>query len=69
MSALPWLLLATTLIVRLLLARKLRAGWYIDLASVAPWLLYYWTRGDYQLLAIPLLFAALDLKALHWWRT
>ena len=68
MNLLPWLLLASTLGVRYLLARRSPLGWWLDLASVGPWLLYYASRGDYQLLAVPLLFAALDLKALGWWR-
>jgi hypothetical protein len=68
MSMLPWLLLASTLGVRFLLARQSAWGWWLDLVSVGPWLLYYYSRGDYPLLAVPILFGVLDLKALRWWR-
>ena len=65
MSLLPYLLLATTLTVRFALARKRRWGWYLDLASVAPWLAYYTHNGDWPLLAVPLIFAYLDVRALR----
>lgn len=68
LTFLPWLLLASTLIVRYLLARKNAWGWRLDLLSVGPWLLYYANHGDWPLLAVPLIFGALDLKALRWWR-
>ena len=67
-ALLPWLLLLSTLIVRYLLARKNPWGWRVDLLSVAPWLTYYWLNGSYPLLAVPLIFAALDLRALRWWK-
>ena len=67
MNLLPWLLLGTTVVVRYLLAHRNRLGWWLDLASVGPWLLYYGSRGDFQLLVVPLLFAALDIKALRRW--
>ena len=56
------------LCVLYLLATRNRWGWWQDLASVVPWLLYYTGRADYQLFLVPLLFAVLDLKALGWWR-
>lgn len=69
MILLPWLLLLSTLCVRVLLARRLRAGWYVDLLSVGPWLVYYAHNGDWQLMAVPVVFGWLDVQALRrWWR-
>ena len=69
MSLLPWILLASTLLVRWRLARHDRRGFLIDLATVPPWLVFYAEAEAWPLIAIPLLFGALDLKALaHWWR-
>lgn len=68
MTWLPWLLLAVTLSVRVLLARRNRAGFWLDLCSVPAWLTYYGLNRDYQLLAIPLIFGWLDVQALRrWW--
>ena len=68
MTLLPWLLLLSTLTVRLLLARKLRAGFYLDLGTIPAWVAYYAHHGDYQLIAIPFVFGGLDLLALRrWW--
>ncbi len=68
MSYLPWLLLASTITVRVLIAKKWRQAFYVDLVSVVPWLAYYWHNGSYPLLVVPVLFGALDVKALlHWW--
>ena len=68
MTALPFLLLGSTLLVRYLLARRNPWGWRVDLLSVAPWLAYYYGHGDYPLLLVPLIFAALDVRALRWWK-
>lgn len=68
MTLLPWLLLGSTLCVRWLLAHRDRRGWALDLLSVGPWCAYYAGNGDYVLLAVPLLFGALDLRALRVWR-
>lgn len=69
MTALPWVLLASTITVRVLLARRMRAGFYLDLVSVAPWLAYYASNHSWPLLAVPLIFGALDVRALRvWWR-
>lgn len=68
MIALPWLLLASTLLVRLMLARKVRAGFYLDIVSVPFWLAYYLHNGSYPLLAVPVVFGCLDYQALRrWW--
>ena len=68
MSALPWLLLLSTLLVRFLLAKKQRSGFYIDLLTVPAWSFLYWDRELYPLMAVPLLFGYLDLMALRkWW--
>lgn len=68
MIALPWLLLLSTLAVRVLLARKNRTGFYLDIVSVPFWLLYYLHNGSYQLLAVPVVFGWLDYQALRrWW--
>lgn len=67
-EALPWLLLATTLSVRFMLARHNRAGFVVDLFTVPLWTYYYFSAGDYQLVVIPYVFAYLDVKALTaWW--
>ena len=68
MTLLPWLLLATTLAVRLLLARKNAWGWTLDLCTVPPWLYFYASHDAWPLMAVPLVFGWLDLKALAWWR-
>lgn len=67
MTLLPWLLLRMTLVVRYLLASGNHWGWWLDLVSVPSWLIYYASRGDYPLLAVPLLFAALDVRAIWRW--
>lgn len=68
MSALPWLLLASTLLVRLLLAKKQRSGFYIDLLTVPAWSFLYISQGLWPLLPIPFVFGYLDLMALRkWW--
>ena len=67
MNVLPWLLLASTLAVRYLLARRNAWGWRLDLLSVPGWLAWYASVEAWPLLAIPLLFGALDLRALKWW--
>lgn len=69
MTVLPYLLLATTLTVRYCAARKWRAGFYVDLLSAAPWILFYANAEAWPLLAIPVIFGALDVLALaRWWR-
>lgn len=68
-SYLPWLLLGTTITVRALVSKKMKAGFYIDLATVPPWLLYYFHNGSYPLLAVPLIFGSLDIRAItRWWK-
>ena len=66
---LPWLLLCSTLTVRYFAARKLQHGFYIDLLSVPLWVWFYVGIEAWPLLAIPLIFGALDLMAItRWWR-
>lgn len=65
MTALPWVLLMTTLAVRALLMIKDRRGWMLDLLTVPPWCLYYGSHGDWQLIVIPFIFGAFDLRALR----
>jgi hypothetical protein len=67
-SLLPWVLLATTITVRVLFARLSRWGWWLDLGTVPLWLVYYAAHGDWPLLGVPLLFAWIDLKAVSFWR-
>jgi hypothetical protein len=68
MSLLPWYLLANVLLVRFLLAKKIRSAFWLDLASVIPWIIYYYNNGDWQLVAIPLILGYWDIKALRsWW--
>ena len=64
-TVLSFLLLGCTLAVRWALAHKQRWGWWLDLASVAPWLAFYVSTEAWPLLAIPLIFGALDVKALR----
>ena len=64
MTLLPWLLLATTLTVRGLLMVKRREGWLLDVATIPLWITYYLNNGDWMLIAIPLIFGAMALKAL-----
>lgn len=69
MTPLPWLLLVSVLLVRYLMARKLRAGFWLDLMSVPAWLLFYADASAWPLLAVPLIFAFLDVQAIRiWWR-
>ena len=69
MTFLPWLLLATTIAVREALSRKWRWAFYLDLLTVPLWLLFYLYNGAYPLMAVPLYFAYLDVRALSkWWR-
>ena len=65
MSALPWLLLTSTLLVRFLLARKHRSGFYIDLLTVPAWAFLYISQGLWPLLPVPLIFGAMDVYALR----
>ena len=65
MTALPWLLLGTTLAVRALLMVKDRRGWLLDVATIPAWVLYYAHNGDWQLIVIPFVFGALDVRALR----
>lgn len=67
MKHLPWLLLASTLTVRVLIAFHYPLAFWVDLASVPAWLFYYYSRKDKPLMAVPLTFAALDVKALVSW--
>ena len=69
MTVLPWLLLASTLLVRLLLARHDRRGFYLDLLTVPLWTLFYVDARAWPLIVIPYVFAYLDVRALRvWWR-
>ena len=69
MTLLPWALLATTIAVREAISRKHRWGFYLDLATVPFWLTFYVSAGAYPLLAVPLYFGYLDVRALtKWWK-
>lgn len=68
MTPLPYLLLLTTLSVRLLLALESSWGWYLDLLTVPGWLWLYRSKGLGPLMPIPLVFGALDVIALRNWR-
>jgi len=69
MTALPWALLASTLLVRYLLARHDRRGFYLDLLTVQLWTLFYVDARAWPLIVIPYVFAYLDVRALQvWWR-
>lgn len=65
---LPYLLTATTLTVRVLLAKRIRVAWWIDIATVPLWLAFYIPLQAWPLCGLTLLFGALDLKALGWWK-
>lgn len=68
LDALPWLLLANTLVVRYLLARHNRLGFVLDILSVPAWVTFYILHEAWPLIAIPFVFAYLDIKALtRWW--
>lgn len=68
MTYLPWLLLASTLTVRLLLAKHIRAGFYLDILSIPAWLTFYVGAEAWALLPIPFVFGYLDVMALKkWW--
>ena len=69
MTALPWLLLASALLVRLLLARRNRRGWWLDIVSVPAWAVYYAANGDWPLVAVPIMYGVIAVQALRrWWR-
>jgi hypothetical protein len=65
MTALPYLLLATTLSVRALLMVKDRRGWWLDIATIPAWVLFYVSAEAWPLIAIPFVFGALDVRALR----
>ena len=67
MSALPWLLLATTLCVRWLAGNKNPWAWRLDLLTVLPWAAFYVHAEAYPLAAIPFVFGAIDLRNLQKW--
>ena len=67
-DALPWLLLVSTISVRLLFARQSCWGWCLDMASVPAWLWLYGSRELWPLLPIPVIFAVIDVRGVQRWR-
>ena len=59
MSALPWVLTACALLVRLLLAHRSRRGWWLDIVSVPLWAFYYGAHGDWPLVAVPIMYGVI----------
>lgn len=67
-DVLPYVLTATTLTVRVLLAKRNRLGWWLDIFTVPLWLAFYAPQAAYPLMALTLAFGALDVRALAWWK-
>lgn len=67
MNALPWLLLASTLIVRWLAGSKRPLAWWLDLGTIPFWCAFYIRVEAWPLLAIPILFGAIDVRNLREW--